>query len=139
MLTNSVRPIRAFGDEEQLCLELSFSEPAQVIPFTRVRATKKRHLAKHDVADSFGWSDDNVETLRERLLIATLKDLTNARSREAKVEALKWVLSDDEHPFSFKICANSMALDHEEIRARVLWMMRRIDEALVAAEAERED
>lgn len=133
MLTNSVRPIRAFADEEQLCLELFFAEPAQVIRFTRARA-KKRHLARHDVADSFQWSDDQVETLRERLLVATLKDLTNARSREAKVEALKWVLSDDEHPFSFKICANSMALDHEEIRARVLWMMRRIDEALVAAE-----
>lgn len=127
MLTNKIVTLKA--GPEQLSLELYFAELAKVVSFSR-KARRRRHLARHDTPDQHEWTDEQIATMREVVLVETLKGLTDGRSSAVKTEALEWVKSDDEHPFSFSVCCAAQGLDHEEIRSRVLYMVKKVDSAL---------
>ncbi|SEJ60770.1 hypothetical protein SAMN04244579_04897, partial [Azotobacter beijerinckii] len=40
-------------------------------------------------------------------------------------EAVEWVMSDEVHPFSFKVCCAALQADHEDVREGVLAIMRK--------------
>ena len=85
--------------------------PAKVLPF------------KPSVQE---WSDDDVLTLRERLLMETLKAVASpGRNAENRAQALQWLQSDEIHPFSFVVCAQSMGVEPEDVRIRTLHLARK--------------
>ncbi|MBB3105092.1 hypothetical protein [Azomonas macrocytogenes] len=64
---------------------------------------------------------DYVEWLREYLLILTLRQIVNRQvSEETWREAMDWLLSDEIHPFSFRVCCQAQLSDHEDIRENTL-------------------
>jgi len=89
-----------------------------------------RRLRGYDPLNQFYWCEDSIEGIREMLLMDTLRDLTDGRAALAKDEAMEWMLSDEVHPFSFKVCCNAMGLDHHEVRSRVLYMIDRLESTL---------
>lgn len=73
-------------------------------------------------------TDDYIQWLQEYLLKLTLRQLVHPQSsKETRMDALLWVQSDADHPFSFRTCCNAWiaahhdrGADHEEIRDAVL-------------------
>ncbi len=114
----------------QLCLELLFAVKAPVVQFPR-RTRPANAAAPCDQQ----WSDEAISSLREAVLMDTLRNLTDGRATTAKAEALEWMLSDDIHPFSFRVCASEMGMDYEEIRIRVLRMIDSIERKLAGCNA----
>lgn len=112
----------------QLCLELIFSAKAPVLKF-QPRAVK----AVAALPKAQEWTTDAISCLREAVLMDTLRNLTDGRATTAKAEAMDWMMSDEIHPFSFRVCANEMGMDHIEIRTRVLRMIDSIEKNWSAA------
>lgn len=113
----------------QLCLELVFGSKAPVLKFPR------RNKAVVVPPENQEWSADAISCLREAVLMDTLRNLTDGRATTAKEEAMEWMMSDEVHPFSFRICANEMGMDHVEIRNRVLRMIDSIERKLAGCKA----
>lgn len=112
--------------EMQLELCLVFSEPAKVIPFK----PPPKLLDDLDKPNSYVWDEWAVDRLRERLLIGTLKSLTDGRATIAKLEALEWLMSEEVAPFSFRVCAEAAGVHYEQVRARTLAIMKTTEQAL---------
>lgn len=70
--------------------------------------------------------DDYIDWLRGYLLQMTLRQILHPQvSMQNWWDGVIWMLSDDDHPFSFKICCNAAGADHEEVRQGVRRVMRR--------------
>ena len=66
-------------------------------------------------------TDDYVEWMREYLLKITLRQIIHPQVSEQNWrEAMDWVLSDEVHPFSFRVCCEAMMCDFEDVRATTL-------------------
>ncbi|MCT8950730.1 hypothetical protein [Pseudomonas iridis] len=66
-------------------------------------------------------TDDYVEWMREYLLKITLRQIIHPQLSEQNWrEAMDWVLSDEVHPFSFRVCCEAMMCDFEDVRATTL-------------------
>lgn len=109
--------------DDQLLLPLYFPDKATVIPFPSAAAK----------TNTYEWSSRAISSIRENLLISTLKSLTDGRTVAAKAEAMEWMLSDDIHPFSFRICAGDMGLDYIKIRNHVLYMIDALEKKMINA------
>lgn len=58
-----------------------------------------------------GWTDDDISGLREFMLNRHLNFILDGRSGKAMAsEAWDWVLSEEIHPFSFRVCVEDAAL-----------------------------
>lgn len=83
-------------------------------------------------------TDEYVQWLREYLLKLTLRQLVHPQSsNETRMDALLWIQSDDNHPFSFRACCNAWTeahldrgADHEDVRDGVLWICRKLQTKL---------
>lgn len=71
-------------------------------------------------------TDDYIDWLREYILKMTLRQIFHPQvSMENWWDGVIWMLSDDNHPFSFKVCCNAAGADHEDVREGVRRIMRR--------------
>lgn len=71
-------------------------------------------------------TDDFIDWLREYLLKLTLRQILHPQvSSENWWDGVLWMLGDEDHPFSFKVCCNAAGADHEDVRQGVLRIMRR--------------
>lgn len=71
-------------------------------------------------------TEDYIEWLRGYLLKLTLRQAVHPQvSAENRAEALAWISSDDEHPFSFKVCCTAFEADHEDVREGVYDVIRK--------------
>jgi hypothetical protein len=81
-----------------------------------------------DVPES--WTDDDIAGIREYMIQRHLKFILDGRSGKAMAEeAWEWILSEDIHPFSFRVCLDSLAknlglsmgdtscIDRDDVRA----------------------
>lgn len=100
-----------------LQLDLDFFAPAKesvtakVIPF----------------GTSVKWSEKNITDLREGILWDTLRTLADGRAGQtAKDDALEWLLSDDTHPFSYKVCCIEFGYEHTKLREQTLALLARL-------------
>lgn len=109
-------------EAHQMSLKLFFADKAPVIKHP---ATRKPVA---DVPKVQEWTDDDISCLREAILMDTLRHLTDGRSSTAKKDALDWMLDDEIHPFSFRVCVAEMGMDYEEIRTRVLRMIASLEQ-----------
>ena len=58
------------------------------------------------------WTEANVEMLRSKLLVTTVREIADRRtSKKVVTEVWDWILSDEVHPFSFRVCCESSDLD----------------------------
>jgi len=65
----------------------------------------------------YEWTDEDVEKLREGILMDALRSLRDGRqSKESRQETIEWIMSDDIAPFSFVICCQSQGLMPERVR-----------------------
>ena len=68
-------------------------------------------------------TDDYIEWLRAYLLKITLRQIVHPQVSDSTWrDALDWVLADDGHPFSFKVCCTAAGTDFELIRDEVVRM-----------------
>lgn len=71
-------------------------------------------------------TEEYIEWLREYLLKLTLRQILHPQVSELhRREAVEWVMSDEVHPFSFKVCCAALQADHEDVREGVLAIMRK--------------
>lgn len=64
-----------------------------------------------------GWSDREIFAIRECLLYETMAAAVDGRSsRQTREEAWDWIEADDEHPFSFRVCAMAIGADPDVLR-----------------------
>jgi len=65
-----------------------------------------------------GWTDWDVFSLQETLLVETMTAAVDGRSCETtRAEAWGWIDSEDDHPFSFRTCAKAVGADPDDLRA----------------------
>lgn len=105
------------------------SAPAPVraleqLGFIDILEMSDEELEQHRQFDAV--TDDYVDWLRGYLLKHTLRQLLHRQVSEAnRQEALNWLMSDEEHPFSFKVCCVAYDSDHIEVRDGVLSLLRK--------------
>lgn len=69
------------------------------------------------------WSDHEIMVIREELLWSSLHKLGDTRSGKAvKKDVMAWLVSTEDHPFSFTVCCQALGFDADELRAEVLAM-----------------
>ena len=70
------------------------------------------------------WKNDEVEKLRLNILEHSLKSLVigrkGAKHCNKKEEIMEWLMSNEDHPFSFNVCCNSAGLYPHLVREAVL-------------------
>ena len=73
-----------------------------------------------------GWSAEEIEDLRQALIEDGLYKLLDCKySARTKAEVGRWVFSDADHPFSFRVCAASARCDPDDLRRLVRFMQAR--------------
>lgn len=66
-------------------------------------------------------TEDCVSWMREYLLKITLRQIIHPQVSEQNWrEAMDWLLSDEIHPFSFRVCCLEMMSDFEDVRENTL-------------------
>jgi hypothetical protein len=70
------------------------------------------------------WTDEAISELHQGMIKSAIDDFRDGRkSRQMRLEAKDWLLSDDEmSPLSFVNCCNALNLDAEALRRMVLKM-----------------
>jgi len=70
------------------------------------------------------WTDEALTRLREGILDDALKRLSRRQTRHQDREALlAWVLSDEIHPVSFRVCTVASGYDADVLRHGVLRLL----------------
>jgi len=70
------------------------------------------------------WTDQAIARLRQGLLEDALRRLSRSRTPDRDRQALlAWVLSDEIHPFSFRVCAAASSCDAEALRDNLLRLL----------------
>lgn len=66
-------------------------------------------------------TDDYIDWMREYLLKLTMRQLVHPQvSDDNWRDAMAWMMSDEIHPFSFRICCEAMHCDFEDVREATL-------------------
>ena len=100
----------------------------KVIPFRREEFQfdffiHQKPASKVLLFEPIKWTDDEMDTLRDRLLEKSLADLVKGRKYRGVSyyqEVLDWVMSDSEHPFSFNVCCTQAGFYPHLVREAVL-------------------
>ena len=123
---NTSRVVRILHEyEQQLSLDLQNEavndqdSTGKVIPFP-VGRTSPSVSAKEAPAQSITWTEEEIDTLRERLLTHSLHGLLDNRASQAlKEDVMQWVNSDELGPFSFNVCAIQNGYRPELLRIQI--------------------
>jgi len=85
------------------------------------------------------WTDANIERLRSKLLVTTVREIADRRtSKKVVTEAWDWILSDDVHPFSFRVCCESEDLDPLKMREALVSLYRTLSRRSLAVKVDLE-
>jgi hypothetical protein len=82
------------------------------------------------------WTDSEIISLREFMLKRHVKLILDGRSKSvSSQEAWEWILSEDTHPFSFRVCIESLSkqiglafdskvyVDRDEVRSGIYYLV----------------
>lgn len=76
------------------------------------------------------WTDEEILDLRQLVLFRAIATIEDGRcSKASRTEALRWIMDDSIHPFSFCTCCQYMDegyVDHEEFRQSLLYRFKKI-------------
>ena len=73
------------------------------------------------------WTEEEVYHLHEEVLKRTVHVLDDQRtSANTKQSIMEWIALDEDKPFSFKTCAIVSGCDPEELRERIVDLVRRL-------------
>lgn len=79
------------------------------------------------ICNPYQLSDEEIDYIREKLLVCTIQDLADRRTSTSVVtECWDWVMSDDIHPFSFRVCCDVADLDYLKMREALVSNYRRL-------------
>lgn len=97
----------------QLSLPLTFlPEPPEVTPPACPSAM--------DTLEAVTWTEEEVATLREGVLVNALTSLAKGHMKAAaRRELMEWLDSDALEPFSFNVCTLTTGRDPEILRAAI--------------------
>lgn len=90
----------------------------------------------------YTFSDEDLAKLHSQLFKKSLCDLVDARSSgETRKDVLAWMMRDEEQPgpFSFRFCCQLEGVDADEMRERMLNLIRRIERKKLEIDTERLD
>jgi hypothetical protein len=70
-------------------------------------------LAILDTPDDIGdvpidWTDEDIEGIRHYMIVRHFRYILDGRSKISAAEAWAWILSEEVHPFSFRVCLDSV-------------------------------
>lgn len=75
------------------------------------------------------WTDEEILDLRQLVLFRAIATVEDGRcSKGSRTEALRWIMDDSMHPFSFAVCCQYMDeghVDHEEFRQSLLYRFKK--------------
>ena len=84
----------------------------------------------------YEWTDDDVVTLHEGILIRALRSINDRRCQlESRVESVSWIFSSElvandeavKTPFTFQSCCIALGLDPDILRNRVVLLLKQVD------------
>ena len=76
------------------------------------------------------WSVQEIASLREAVLMDALRTVLGFRGRSVwRGEAWAWMEADDVHPFSFRVCAESVGADPDDLRVSFARLVERSSKA----------
>lgn len=85
------------------------------------------------------WTEANVEMLRSKLLVTTVREIADRRtSKKVVTEVWDWILSDEVHPFSFRVCCESSDLDPLKMREALTSLYRTLSRRDLAVKVDLE-
>lgn len=116
--------IRRRSFEQRFKSELIPSPVLVQMGFMDILEMSDEELERHRQFDED--TDDYVDWLRGYLLKYTLRQLLHRQVSGAnRREAKEWLMSDVDHPFSFKVCCTAYESDYLEVREAVLALLRK--------------
>jgi hypothetical protein len=63
------------------------------------------------------WRFEEIVAIQNAMLIQSLNEIRDLRrSRAMRIEAWEWLFSNEDHPFSSRVCAENSGLDIESLR-----------------------
>ena len=66
----------------------------------------------------FAWDDVEIFSLQKEMLKQALYELRDLRkSKQMRQEAWDWIMSDEDHAFSSRVCASNNGYEIERLRA----------------------
>lgn len=75
----------------------------------------------------FDWSSEEIRSIQKAMLKQALAELRDKRkSHQMRVEAWNWLMSDEDHPFCSRVCAESNALNIDILRGHVRRLVKDI-------------
>jgi len=78
-----------------------------------------------DHAETEEWSDDKIKALRSYLLHKTLSAFGDGRvSISVRAESLDWLMEDDIHPFSFRVCCKNENVNPDRVRKKLMELIK---------------
>lgn len=90
------------------------------------RNLQAQPISEPEAAGDSGWSQEELEALREHVFSRSLEDLRanlgpSQGQTEARQEILAWVdgLGDPDNPFSFENCCLAVGLDIQGMREEI--------------------
>ena len=76
------------------------------------------------------WTEKDVQAVREGLLDETLHEIVDGRAgKKSAQDHWEWVMSDSNHPFSFRVCAKAAGCDPDELRSGFVSFVRRLEKS----------
>jgi hypothetical protein len=79
------------------------------------------------------WSDQEISALREAILLDALRTILGFRGRVVwREEAWAWIEAEDPHPFSFRVCAQAVGADPDDLRVSFARLVARSSRACEA-------
>ena len=76
------------------------------------------------------WTEDDVQMVREGLINETLHEIVDGRLGSGSVkENWDWIMSDSEHPFSFRVCARDAGCDPDELRGGFVSFVKKLQKS----------
>lgn len=83
-----------------------------------------------DAEDILDWSAAEVASLREAVLMDALRTILGFRGRSVwRDEAWEWIEDARVHPFSFRVCAETVGADPDDLRVSFARLVERSDRA----------
>lgn len=83
-----------------------------------------------DVEKLLEWSEAEIASLREAILMDALRTILGFRGRSVwREEAWEWIEDGRVHPFSFRVCAEAVGADPDDLRVSFARLVERSDRA----------
>lgn len=85
----------------------------------------ENNISHEDVID---WNHSDIYRLQKAVIKQTLREIGDQRRSNAmRREALRWLMSDDVHPFSAIVCCQAHKLNLDHLRNLVAHLARDIN------------